>query len=345
MEHLTKRRRGTILFLAAFAAFLIARPDAAAGSDGIPDNGPPRFSLKIGAGLGFLPGRGGDLELLRLHAEYNYTSRSPDVRAEFDWDPMSSGGDFPLELVVRLKPYLALGLGTGLFHSAVHASYTRDYESTRTYYDSSSIDDNHYENARDIKIRLIPVRINLYLFYPLGRLSIYSYGGLGWYWGKLTHSASAYTEIKSEYRSSSGYSSKDEDYDERTIEENAGKSGLGFQGGLGAELGLTRNLSLGLEIFGHHVNFTDWQGSSTTEYATTAKNWTSREGWSPDIVTRGTLNDEGTLWYFQDRNFNHDLYVGDERSLPLLTMKREARIDLRALGIRLMFGWHFGRPS
>jgi opacity protein-like surface antigen len=337
-------RRGRIIFLAAFAAVLLVRPDAAAVSGEDPDNGPYRFSLRIGGGLGFLPGRGGDLELLRHHVEYGYTSRSSAVRAEFDWNPMSSGGDFPLELVVRLKPYLALGLGTGLFRSAVHASYTKDYESTITVSGDSMIDDNHYENTRDIMIRLIPVRINLYLFFPLGRLSIYSYGGLGWYWGKLTHLATAYTEIKSEFRSSTGYSSKDEDDDERTIEEDAGKSGLGFQGGLGAELTLTGNLSLGLEIFGHHLNFTDWRGNSTTEYTTTAKNWTSREGSSPDIVTRGTLNDEGTLWYFQDRNFNHDLYVGDERSLPLLTMKREARIDLRALGIRLMLVWHFGRP-
>jgi len=340
-----KGRRGRILFLAAFTAVVLVRLDAAAVSGEAPDNGPSRFSLRIGGGLGFLPGRGGDLELLRHHTEYVYTSRSSAVRAEFDWNPLSSGGDFPLEFVIRLKPTLALGLGTGLFRSAVHASYTRDYESTITISGDSMIDDDHYENTRDIMIRLIPVRINLYLFFPLGRLRIYSYGGLGWYWGKLTHSASAYTEIKSEFRSSTGYSSKDEDDDERTIEEDAGKSGLGFQGGLGAELALTRNLSLGLEVFGHHVNFTDWQGNSTTEYTTTAKNWTSREGWSPDIVTRGTLDDQGTLWYFQDRNFNHDLYVGDERSLPLLTMKREARIDLRALGIRLMFSWHFGRPS
>jgi opacity protein-like surface antigen len=344
MSHLTKCRRGRVLYLAAFIAVLMVRPDSAAGLATSPENGPPRFSLRIGGGLGFLPGRGGDLELLRNHVEYVYTSRSPEVRAEFDWHPMSSGGDFPLELVVRIKPYLALGLGTGLFRSAVHASYTKDYESTSTYSDSSAIDDNHYENARDITIRLIPVRINLYLFYPLGRLTIYSYGGLGYYWGKLIHEARAYTEIKYEFRSGS-YSSKDEDDDERTIEENAGKAGLGFQGGLGVELALTRNLSLGAEVFGQHVNFTDWQGSSTTEYTTTAKYWTSREGGSPDIVASGTLKDKGTLWYVQDRNFNHDIYVGDERSLPSFSMKRETRVDLRALGFRLMLSWYFGRPS
>jgi len=337
-------RRSWALILAASLAVLSVGTGAAADPEETPTTGPPRFSLKLGGGFGFLMGRGGDLDLLRSHMEYEYTSRSPAVKAEFDWDPLSWGYNVPVELIIRLKPYLGIGLGTGIFTSAVQASYTKDYQYTWTGSNWSSTDDNHYETARDFKIRLIPARINLYLFCPLGVLTVYSYGGLGYYWGKLTHSASFSTELKHEYRDSSGYSSKDEDYDERTIEESARRGGLGFQGGLGAEFRLMKNLSLGLEVFGHHFNNLGWQGSSTTDYTTTSKNWTSREGWRPDDIKSGSLEDKGTLWYQHDGSANHEIYVGDERNPPIFRAKREARIDLSAVGIHLTLRIHFGRP-
>jgi opacity protein-like surface antigen len=337
-------RQGWALILTVFIAALSVGTGAAAGLEETPNTGPPRFSLKLGGGLGFLPCRGGDLDLLRNHMEYEYTSRSPSVRAEFDWDPLSWGYDIPMELVIRLKPYLGIGLGTGIFTSAVQASYTKDYQYTWAGSDWSMTDDDHYETARDFKIRLIPVRINLYLFYPLGSITVYSYGGLGYYWGKLTQSASFSTELMHEYHDSSGYSSKEEDYDERTIEESARRGGLGFQGGLGVEFTLMRNFSIGLEVFGQHFNNLGWQGSSTTDYTTTTKYWTSREGWRPDDTASGSLEDTGTLWYQHDGSANHDIYVGDERNPPLFSAKREARIDLSAVGIRLTLRIHFGRP-
>jgi len=339
---MSRRRRALILMVSMAALSAGAR--AAAGLEGTPNTGPPQFSLKIGGGFGFLPGRGGDIDLLRSHMEYEYTSRSPSVTAEFDWDRLSCAYDFPVELIIRLNPYLGIGLGTGIFTSAVQASYTKDYQYTLTGSDWSSTYVNHYETARDFKIRLIPARINLYLFYPLGALTVYSYGGLGYYWGKLTHSLNSNTELKYEYRGSGGYSSKDEDYDDRTIEESARRGGLGFQGGLGAEFTLMRNVALGVEVFGHHFNYLLWQGSSITDYTTTSKHWTSREGSSPDDIKSGSLEYEGTLWYQHDGSANHDIYVGDERNPPLFNAKREARIDLGAIGIRLTLRIHFGRP-
>lgn len=336
--------RGWALILVASLAILSAGTRAAAGPEDTPNTGPPRFSLKIGGGFGFLPNKGGDLDLLRNHMEYEYTSRSPSVTAEFDWDRLSCAYDFPVELIIRLNPYLGVGLGTEIFASAVQASYTKDYQYTLTGSDWSSTYVNHYETARDFKIRLIPVCINLYLFCPLGSLTVYSYGGLGYYWGKLTHSLNSNTELKYEYRGSGGYSSKDEDYDDRTIEESARKGGLGFQSGVGAELTLMRNVSLGVEVFGRHFNNLGWQGSSTIDYTTTSKYWNSREGWRPDDTASGVQEDTGTLWYQHDGSSNHDIYVGDERNPPLFNAKREARIDLSAVGIRLTLRIHFGRP-
>jgi len=333
-----------MLILAASLVVLSAGKGVAAEPQDTPDAGLPRFSLKIGGGFGFLPGKGGDLDLLRDHMEHEYTSRSPSVKAEFDWDPMSWGYDIPAEFIIRIKPFLGVGIGTGIFTSAIQASYIKDYQSTLAGSDWTMTDDNHYETARDFKVRFIPARINIYLFYPFGALTIYSYGGLGYYWGKLTHSVSSNTELKFEYRDSSGYTSKDEDYDARTIEESASRGGLGFQGGLGAELTLMRNLSLGLEVFGHHFNYVGWQGSSTTDYMTTSKSWTSRDGWRPDDIKSGSLEDQGTLWYQHDGSENHDIYVGDVRNPALFGAKREARIDLSAVGIRLTLRIHFGRP-
>ncbi len=339
----TISRRGWIRILAASLVVLTAGTGTAAQLQDTPEAGRPRFSLKFGGGIGFLPGRGGDLDLLRNHTEFEYTSRSPSVKTEFDWDPLSWGTDIPMELIICFKPFLGVGVGTGIFASAVRASYRKDYQYTFSGSDYSTTYDNQYETSRDFKIRFIPVRINLYLFYPLGTLTVYSYGGLGYYWAKLIHSLNSNTELKYEFRALSGYSSKDENYDERTIEESAKSNGLGFQGGVGAELSLMRNLSLGLEVFGHHFNNLGWQGSSTTDYATTSKYWTSREGWYPDDTKSGTLEDKGILWYQHDGSENHNIYVGDERNPPLFNAKREARIDLGAVGIRLTLRIHFGR--
>jgi hypothetical protein len=344
---------GFILLVSLFV--LTARMAAAAGPEEAAGSGLPRFSLKIAGGLGALPGRGGDLDLLRLHVEGFYAMWDAETyyATTFDWEPMTRLTEWPVELVVLLKPRLGIGLGSGLMTAANAGSYTWDYDRAAFLYGSGYADDNHIETRHDFKFRIIPAYLNLYIFQPIGALTVYSYGGIGMYWGKMTHSSTIDYELKSETRSL--YSTppsyrKREEYGNIAIEENLRKGSLGFQGGVGGELTLFKRFSLGLEISGRHLVFAGWQGSSSAETTTLIKNWDQYTGWSPDVTEHRSVTKQGMLWYSQV----HDPLLGQDidafvvegpgiSESALVGARRQARIDLSSIAILLTLRIHFGR--
>jgi hypothetical protein len=228
-----------------------------------------------------------------------------------------------------------------------------DYNRAAFLYGSGYADDNHVESKHDFKIRIIPACLNLYLFQPIGALTVYSYGGIGMYWGTMTHSSTIDYELKSETRSL--YSSppsdrKREEYGNVAIEENLRKGNLGFQGGVGGELTLFKLFSLGLEISGRHLVFSGWTGSSTTETTALVKSWDQYDGWYPDTTERRSVTKQGTLWYSQTHDprldQDADAFVVEAESLSasaLVGARRAARIDLSSFGIIVTLKIHFGR--
>ena len=355
MDKHSADRWGWIFVLTASLVILSTGMGTAAGPGQAPGFSPPRFSLKLGGGAGFLPGRGGDLNNLRLHLEDLYAVWDAETyyATSFDWKPMTYVYELPVELVILLKPQLGIGLGSGIMTAANQGSYTWDYNRAAFLYGSGYADDNLVETTRDFKIRVIPAYLNLYLFQPLGPLTVYSYGGLGYYWGKMTHSSTIDYELKSETRvlyAVPPIYTKREEYGNLAIEENLHKGSLGFQGGVGVELALFRRLALGLEIFGRHLVFEGWQGSSTTDSTALIKRWDQDHGWYPDTTETGSLTREGTLWYsrIDDSLLDKEIdafYVEDAGASDstLLGPKREARIDLSSIGIRLTLRIHLGR--
>jgi hypothetical protein len=355
MDKHSAYRRRWIFVLTASLVILSSGNGTAAGPGQTPGASPPRFSLKIGGGASLLPGRGGDLNNLRLHLEDLYAVWEAETyyATSFDWKPMTYVYELPVELVILLKPRLGLGIGSGILIAASQGSYTWDYSRAAFLYGSGYADDNLVETTRDFKIRVIPAYLNLYLFQPLGALTVYSYGGLGYYWGKMTHSSTIDYELKRETRvlyAVPPIYTKSEEYGNLAIEENLHKGSLGFQGGVGVELALFRRLALGLEIFGRHLVFEGWQGSSTTDSTALIKRWDQDHGWYPDTTETGTLTREGTLWYsrIDDPLLDKEtdaFYVEDAGASDsaLLGPKREARIDLSSIGIRLTLRIHFGR--
>jgi len=355
MDRHSADRRGWIFVLTGFLFLLSAGMGTAAGLTDGPGFSPPRLSLKIGGGAGYMPSRGGDLNNLRLHLEGLYAVWDAETyyTTTFDWKPMTYIYELPVEFVFLLKSRLGIGLGSGILTGASRGSYTWDYNRAAFLYGSGYADDNLIETTRDFKIRVIPACLNLYVFQPLGALSLYSYGGLGYYWGKLTHSSTIEYELKREIRvlySVPPTYTKNEEYGNQTIEENLHKGSLGFQGGVGLELALFRGFSLGLEIFGRHLVFEGWQGSSTTDSDTLIKRWDQDHGWYPDTTETKSLTREGTLWYsrINDPLLDTDVdafYVEDAvaSGSALIGPKREARIDLSSIGIRLTLRIQLGR--
>jgi hypothetical protein len=237
--------------------------------------------------------------------------------------------------------------------AASQGSYTWDYNRAAFLYGSGYADDNLIETTRDFKIRVIPAYLNLYLFQPLGALTVYSYGGLGYYWGKMTHSSTIDYELKREIRvlyAVPPIFTKSEEYGNLAIEENFRKGSLGVQGGVGVELTLFRRLALGLEIFGRHLVFAGWHGSSTTDSTALIKRWDQDHGWYPDTTETESLTREGTLWYsrIDDPLLDEEtdaFYVegAGASDSALLGPKGEARIDLSSIGIHLTLRIHLGR--
>jgi len=348
------RRRWSFLLTLSLAVLTVPMA-AAVGPEEASGSGLPRFSLKIAGGLGALPGRGGDLDLLRLNVQSFYAMWDAETSyaTTFDWEPMTHLSEWPVEIVILLKPRLGIGLGSGLMTAANRGSYTWDYDRAAFSYGSGYADDNHIETTRDFKFRIIPACLNLYVFQPIGALTVYSFGGIGMYWGKMTHSSTINYELKGEVRSL--YSTpplyrKSEEYGNITIEENLRKGSLGFQGGVGGELALFRLISLGLEISGRHLVFAGWRGSSTTDTTTLIKNWDQYTGWSPDITEHRSATKQGTLWYSQVHDprlgQDNDAFVVEEAGISesaLVGAQRQARIDLSSIAILLTLRIHFGR--
>lgn len=348
-------RRGWGFLLTVSLVVLTARMAAAIGPEEASGSGLSRFSLKIGAGRGNLPGRGGDLDLLRLHVQglYAMWDTEPSYATTFDWEPMTHVSEWPVELVILLKPRLGIGLGSGLITAANRGSYTWDYDRAMFSYGSGYADDNHIVTKRDFKLRIIPACLNLYVFQPIGALTVYSYGGIGMYWGTMTHSSTVDYELKRETRSL--YSTpplyrKSEEYGKITIDENLRKGSLGFQGGVGGELALFSRISLGLEISGRHLVFAGWQGNSETDTTRLIKNWDQYTGWSPDVTEHRSVTKQGTLWYSQIHDplldQDADAFVVEEAGISasaLIGAQRQARIDLSSIGIIVTLKIHFGR--
>ncbi|MBN1273228.1 MAG: hypothetical protein JXB26_13255 [Candidatus Aminicenantes bacterium] len=347
----TKCRWEWIFLLTAFLIILTSGTTEAAGPEDMKTSILSRFSLKIGGGIGFLSGRGGDLDSLRLGlkgllevwgAETTYTNT-------FDWNPMTKNCDFPVELMVSLKPGVSIGLGSGFINADNQGSYMWDYYNAAFLYGSGFIDDNNIKTTHDFRFRVIPACVNIYLSQPLGALTVYSFGGIGFYWGKMTHSSTIDYEIKSETFLSyytPPFHRKREEYGNLTIEENLRKGSLGFQGGVGSEILLFRGLVLGLEIYGRHLVFSRWEGDTTTDYTKLIKTWDYLDGWYPDITETGTITKKGILWFSQiyDPLLGRDIdaFVVEEAG-ALTGPEREARIELSSIGIHLTLRIYFGR--
>jgi hypothetical protein len=346
-----KCRRKWIFILMAFLTILTSGTAAASDPEEAQASSLPRFSLKIGGGIGFLPSRGGDLDSLRLGLENFYEAWGAETyyTTTFHWDPMTKNYEFPVELMVLLKPGVGISLGSGFINADNQGSYIWDYYRAAFLYGSGYIDDNNIKTTHDFRFRVIPAYVNLYLFQPLGGLTVYSFGGIGFYWGKLTYSSTVDYEIKGETFLSyytPPYHRKREEYGNLNIEENLHKGSLGFQGGVGSEILLFRGLALGLEIYGRHLVFARWEGDSATDYTKLIKTWDYQDGWYPDTTETGTITKKGILWYSQihdpllDRDI--DAFVV-EKAGALTGPEREARIDLSSIGIRLTLRIYFGR--
>lgn len=145
------------------------------------------------------------------------------------------GPDFEAEFIYNINKNFGIGIGSG------YISRKGEYQGGLAAGDFGS-----YLVSWDLNYTEIPIIFNGYYFFPLGsKLKGFLKAGIGYYMGKLKFDI--YQEASAD--GETGW--------ERSVGE-AKDGGLGFQGGLGLEFPVARNVALIAEATGRYVNLNSW---------------------------------------------------------------------------------------
>jgi len=339
---------------AVLAAALFCAIPAPGGADSRrPGERPvPGFSLKIFGGPGCLSTGGGDLETLRtstaalFESVKNISAFSPT----FNWPGLALASEFGAELIIPLCDHLGIGLGSGYITGGKsRGRYSYVYSIAQFLQGTGYSVDNRANYAQDFAFHAVPVRINLYVFQPLGRLSIYGYGGAGYYFGSIHHTYSMDAALQT--KNLSTYAPQSEhDTDLKTrIDERVHGGAIGFQAGLGIEVGITRRISLGLEAFGRIANLKNWEGDGSVSTETRNRDFVQGVGWYSDQTQSDAFRTAGKWRYVNDYDpsstlafFSDNLLVEKSVKQPSVYEKtRDPAIDLSGIGARLSLRYRF----
>jgi hypothetical protein len=299
------------------------------------------LGLKLSGGMGYLLNGAGDLENVRTERESYYQDledADPYTKSTFNWKRLSTVPNFEATLLLRFGKMFGVGIGSGYIWGSSKGDYGEDYDEIDPSGWYQYLWTDMY--SRNYKVSAIPIRLNVYVFYPIDSMEIYGYAGVGYYFGKLTND---YTD-DFQYHYQSPYSGPlyqhEEIYNYQKT-ENSTSNAVGFNFGFGIQKKLSSSIALMFEIAGRMVNFKKWEGNFSWSYDDRDRYWLSGLGWYSDATTSGSDKDSGTLWYYKYR----DSYLGksygnmwirtDKPTGSSYSDAREAAINLNAFGIAL----------
>ena len=190
------------------------------------------FSIKATGGLSLL--LGGDYNT--IVADQNalaHTMAGTTVDSEFS--KLGMGLDFGGEFIFLFTDSMGIGLGAGYI--------TASKESTLGLHDGPFIWNRTYTPS----VSAIPITLNFHYFLPLGSgLRLHFFAGPGLY----------ITSVKFDFNTT--IPTWLTNFTESFTPD--GKLVFGFQGGLGIEIGLSRNIALLLDTAGRYVNISGLTG-------------------------------------------------------------------------------------
>lgn len=344
-----KNRFGLKTLTVVFALAL-----AGAGSAAYAAGGHVGVRLKFAAGLGLLFNGGGDLK--------NFGSASVDFASQFGgdifqtsisrWDNPSSFADWRAEVILTFGRYFGLGFGVGHVSVSSRGDYALTFDYYASRYTAFQIDWDWVFHHR-FEVSMVPLQLNFYGFLPLGRLTLYAFAGPGFYLGSLTHdyeNRSFYRHDEyfwpPEYPEFEHYAREVRSQESRA--EKATCSRFGLQGGLGLELHLTPRLSIGLESFLRMVNFNDWQGSFSSNFAEAERLFNNSQGWRDGESSSGSTEGQGYLWIYDKGPYTNYLseqpemfLLGSEPLGPDYANARKAAINFNAAGFLMTMSYRF----
>ena len=272
--------------------------------------GRPKFGFRISGGLSFP--RVGDLNRV-LGKEMDIYYFPPETSFEGEIEKIQTAYDFHAEILIYVMPNFGLTLGSGYItarNPADKSSFTANYTSGSDVW------------TDEMKMSAVPVRMSLFYSLPVSSFfRITLSGGIGLYLARCSEYASI--EIP--------------DHNLYYIEEwEARGIGLGFQGGLGFEIDVTRNFGFVLETNGRYAKLDGFSGTYDSE----------AQGIMKMFVHGLDPKEEGDLYYFEHSIFSAEwlptLMIRDSKpghpSFPVQNI-RLAIVDFS--GFSLKFGMKF----
>jgi opacity protein-like surface antigen len=198
------------------------------------------FTLKLGGGAGSWNGSDINNFYLDFNMRMNNTAGlvvGADLNGQIK--QLNHGPDFEGEFIIELPNNFALGIGVGYM--------------VRTGDDSVELSLFGMSNSIGIETRFtaIPITLNGYFNLPLGaKTKAYIKAGVGYYIGKSTYF------VRQEVRLLGLPPAWQED------EGDASSSAFGFQGGVGIEFNLSKNVALFFETVARYANLKNWEGQN-----------------------------------------------------------------------------------
>ena len=197
----------------------------------VPSGAQSRFAFKFTGGPNILDG--GDLNAgaKGLFDYYAAQARSQGAAVGGSFSPAKLGPNLGLELIYRITDKIGLGLGFEML------SASKDMEQ-KISSGSSSVGYTH-----SVKASAVPLRLSVYYFLPASpRLNVFLKAGLGYYLASVFYS-------------------DNHEGGRLPFEIDASGSGLGFHGGLGLEISLSRKLGIVAECSGRFASFDGFTGT------------------------------------------------------------------------------------
>jgi len=255
------------------------------------------FSLKLYGGFHYFDGGDLNIGIQGINDAWARLAASEDLAVTGNYKPLHLGLDFGGDLIFQITRSLGLSISSGYFHAG------RDSEIVFTKQGQT------LKLRNQPKVSFVPVRIELYYFFPVREtLNFYIHAGGAYYLAKFSYL----------FRMEEGA-----DWLESLMEVTSNK--LGFQGGLGFEMRLGPILSAFLEAQGCYARFDGFEGSAAG---------------SGSQNTFGRV--QGRLYFYQNKDFqnsyNPSISVHNEKpSGPDYRDVREAILDVGGFSLRAGF--------
>jgi len=295
------------------------------------------FSLKVIGGYSLIDA--GDINgaIGGFQQQYEDYGRLEGTDAQLSLDKIRGVLDFRAELLMQWTPHLAVGFGIEALSRSSRGSGTINSDIVTEYWWGTDYETMAYESETSFQISSVPLMVNLYYYFPIARrASLYLQAGIGYYCARIKYTDD-YTSDSS-VRGESWYYLNDlyEFSYTGSIQETSKAYALGFQGGVGLDVPLSRRLGFVAELNYRGVRFQKWEGDYSDQW-----DWDEfyqEEGLDPQTASGSEEEEEsGQLWFY---SYDDSVTGGRYSTLGVFADKpaadsRRAVINLNGFSIRI----------